>query len=137
MLCPTCQKDARRFGTNRNGTQRYQCTECRRTFTPRGPRPLGDQRSPKTLPNSRFSSFGCVASARAHGLNPHICIVTGRLFGPALANRFARLPAWNRLGTAHNSSLMAAGSNENRPVRVQLERGLQVTVMDKTSTKHR
>ncbi len=33
MLCPTCQGSTRRFGQNRNGSQRYRCDACRRTFT--------------------------------------------------------------------------------------------------------
>lgn len=44
MQCPTCQTEARKFGKNRNGSQRYQCLACRRTFTPAGDRPLGDMR---------------------------------------------------------------------------------------------
>lgn len=44
MRCPTCQEVARRFGRNRNGTQRYQCLTCRRTFTPVARRPLGSMR---------------------------------------------------------------------------------------------
>jgi transposase-like protein/IS1 family transposase len=44
MQCPTCQTEARKFGKNRNGSQRYQCLACRRTFTPVGDRPLGDMR---------------------------------------------------------------------------------------------
>lgn len=33
MLCPFCEQTARRFGRNRNGSQRYQCLSCARTFT--------------------------------------------------------------------------------------------------------
>lgn len=44
MQCPACQAEARRFGRNRNGSQRYQCRDCRRTFTPEGDRPLGNMR---------------------------------------------------------------------------------------------
>lgn len=33
MLCPQCQSSTRRFGQNRNGSQRYRCDACRRTFT--------------------------------------------------------------------------------------------------------
>jgi transposase-like protein/IS1 family transposase len=46
MNCPTCQNESRRFGKNRNGTQRYQCPSCRRTFTPTEDRPLGAMRLP-------------------------------------------------------------------------------------------
>ena len=44
MRCPSCQNEARKFGTNRNGSQRYQCLECRTTFTPVDDRPLGAMR---------------------------------------------------------------------------------------------
>ena len=33
MKCPTCKNDGQRFGTNRNGSQRYRCVECWRTFS--------------------------------------------------------------------------------------------------------
>jgi transposase-like protein/IS1 family transposase len=33
MLCPTCQQEARRFGRNRNGSQRFVCNQCHKTFT--------------------------------------------------------------------------------------------------------
>ena len=44
MNCPTCQNEARRFGKNRNGSQRYQCLACKKTFTPAGDGPLGAMR---------------------------------------------------------------------------------------------
>ena len=44
MRCPSCQNEARKFGKNRNGSQRYQCTECKTTFTPVDDRPLGAMR---------------------------------------------------------------------------------------------
>lgn len=33
MNCPTCKAEAQRFGTNRNGSQRYRCVECKKTFS--------------------------------------------------------------------------------------------------------
>ena len=39
MLCPFCEVLARRFGRNRNGSQRYQCLTCGRTFTDEGTAP--------------------------------------------------------------------------------------------------
>ncbi len=33
MLCPTCQNEARFFGSNRSGSRRYRCDECRKTWT--------------------------------------------------------------------------------------------------------
>ena len=44
MLCPTCQTDARKFGRDRDGNQRYQCQTCRKTFADRPARPLGEMR---------------------------------------------------------------------------------------------
>ena len=46
MLCPTCQVEARKFGKDRDGNQRYQCQTCRKTFSDRPARPLGDMRLP-------------------------------------------------------------------------------------------
>lgn len=40
MLCPLCQGETRRFGRNRNGSQRYRCNACRRTFTDEVTRPV-------------------------------------------------------------------------------------------------
>lgn len=33
MTCPTCKNEAQRFGTNRNGSQRFRCIECKKTFS--------------------------------------------------------------------------------------------------------
>lgn len=33
MTCPTCKAEAQRFGTNRNGSQRFRCVECKKTFS--------------------------------------------------------------------------------------------------------
>jgi len=33
MKCPTCKNDCQRFGTNRNGSQRFRCVECKKTFS--------------------------------------------------------------------------------------------------------
>src|SRR5690349_17382447 len=46
MLCPFCEESARRFGRNRNGSQRYQCLACRRTFTDEDTRPTDRRRLP-------------------------------------------------------------------------------------------
>ena len=43
MFCPICQGGTRRFGWNRNGSQRYRCDVCRKTFTDEQTRPQ-DQR---------------------------------------------------------------------------------------------
>jgi transposase-like protein len=47
MLCPICSRTARRFGRNRNGTQRWHCPECNRTFT------VGDGRDNRRVPEER------------------------------------------------------------------------------------
>ncbi len=44
MQCPTCQSEGRKFGKDRDGNQRFQCTACRKTFSDRPARPLGDMR---------------------------------------------------------------------------------------------
>lgn len=46
MQCPTCQSEARRFGRDRYGNQRYQCQVCRKTFSDRPDRPLDEMRLP-------------------------------------------------------------------------------------------
>ena len=33
MTCPTCKAEGQRFGTNRNGSQRFRCTACRKTYS--------------------------------------------------------------------------------------------------------
>lgn len=44
MQCPTCQAEARKFGKDRDGNQRYQCLTCKKTFSDRPARPLGEMR---------------------------------------------------------------------------------------------
>lgn len=44
MQCPTCQSEARKFGRDRYGNQRYQCLVCRKTFSDVPARPLGEMR---------------------------------------------------------------------------------------------
>jgi len=40
MQCPLCEGSTRRFGRNRNGSQRYRCDVCARTFTDEVTRPV-------------------------------------------------------------------------------------------------
>lgn len=47
MLCPLCQGPTRRFGHNRNGSQRYRCDVCRKTFTDEDTRPVDRRRLPR------------------------------------------------------------------------------------------
>jgi len=46
MLCPKCQSQPRKFGKNRNGTQRFRCNACKFTFTDESTKVLGDIRLP-------------------------------------------------------------------------------------------
>jgi transposase-like protein/IS1 family transposase len=46
MQCPTCQNEARKFGKDRHGNQRYQCQTCRKTFSDRPAKPLDEMRLP-------------------------------------------------------------------------------------------
>src|SRR5438128_467097 len=46
MRCPICQTEARRFGKDRYGNQRFQCQECRKTFSDRPAKPLPEMRLP-------------------------------------------------------------------------------------------
>jgi len=39
MLCSICHESTRRFGKNRNGSQRYRCDTCKKTFTDESTRP--------------------------------------------------------------------------------------------------
>jgi transposase-like protein/IS1 family transposase len=47
MLCPVCSNESRRFGRNRNGTQRWHCALCNRTFT------VGDGRDLRRVPEDK------------------------------------------------------------------------------------
>ena len=40
MQCPTCKNEARKFGKDRDGNQRFQCLACRKTFSERRARTL-------------------------------------------------------------------------------------------------
>jgi transposase-like protein/IS1 family transposase len=44
MQCRTCQTEARKFGKDRYGNQRYQCPACRKTFSDRPAKPLDEMR---------------------------------------------------------------------------------------------
>ena len=41
MTCHTCGTECRKFGKHRNGLRRFQCPQCRRTFTEPHDEPLG------------------------------------------------------------------------------------------------
>jgi transposase-like protein/IS1 family transposase len=44
MRCPHCQGETRRFGRNRNGSRRFRCDACRKTFTDESTRPVDRRR---------------------------------------------------------------------------------------------
>jgi transposase-like protein/IS1 family transposase len=45
MVCPKCESErVKRFGKNRNGSQRYRCLDCKKTFTEEQLKPLGSMR---------------------------------------------------------------------------------------------
>src|SRR5436305_2209311 len=46
MDCATCQTECKKFGKTREGHQRYRCRTCRKTYSERPERPLGDMRLP-------------------------------------------------------------------------------------------
>ena len=47
MTCHSCQAaNAKKFGKDRRGNQRYRCRTCRKTFSERPSRPLGAMRLP-------------------------------------------------------------------------------------------
>jgi transposase-like protein/IS1 family transposase len=46
MQCPSCQNEARKFGTDRKGNQRFQCLTCRKTFSDRPANPLDEMSLP-------------------------------------------------------------------------------------------
>jgi transposase-like protein len=47
MVCPHCQSEnVKANGKHRNGTQRFKCRDCKKTFTENRVRPLGSMRLP-------------------------------------------------------------------------------------------
>lgn len=46
MLCTTCENKMRKFGKNRNGSQRYRCNACKLTVTDVATRPVDRRRVP-------------------------------------------------------------------------------------------
>lgn len=44
MKCPTCESESWKFGKDRDGNQRFQCMACRKTFSERPARLLGNMR---------------------------------------------------------------------------------------------
>lgn len=46
MNCPACNTQAKKFGKDRRGLQRFRCPKCKKTFLEPHKRPLGDMRLP-------------------------------------------------------------------------------------------
>lgn len=46
ISCAHCAAPAKKFGKDRSGNQRFRCLTCRKTFSERPDRPLGDMRLP-------------------------------------------------------------------------------------------
>jgi transposase-like protein/IS1 family transposase len=46
VICPDCKGKCRRFGTHRNGLQRFRCADCLKTYTEAHAKPLGDMTVP-------------------------------------------------------------------------------------------
>lgn len=44
MLCPDCNSSCKKYGTHRNGLQRFRCKECGHTFTEHHEKLLGEMR---------------------------------------------------------------------------------------------
>lgn len=61
MVCHNCQLNARKNGKNRNGSQRWCCKPCKRTWTEDQDKPLGDMRLPVDKANMVLSMLveGC------------------------------------------------------------------------------
>src|SRR5262245_24829209 len=100
MNCPTCQSEARKFGRDRDGNQRYQCRSCRTTFADRPARPLGDMRisldKALVVLHHLVEGVSIRATMRLTGTNRNTIIDLLTLMGERceslLAGRINRLP---------------------------------------------
>ena len=101
MNCPRCQGSTRRFGFNRNGSQRYRCDSCHLTFTdeatrPRDGRRLSEDREVMAL---RHLLEGNSVRSTERLLEIHRDAFAGadapsELFWQAAAKQFARAAEW-------------------------------------------
>lgn len=100
MQCPACQTEARRFGKDRNGNQRFQCQACRKTFSDRPARPLGEMRLPldKAVMVIKLLTEGCSvrSTVRLSGVAKATVLallaVVGEKCADLMAQRFVGLP---------------------------------------------
>lgn len=100
MQCPQCQTEGRKFGRDRYGNQRYQCLTCRKTFSDRPARPLGEMRLPLdravevlTLMTEGVSVRAiCRVTGVAKDTVLALLEVVGRQVADMMERRFAGLP---------------------------------------------
>lgn len=100
MQCPTCKVDARKFGKDRKGNQRYQCPTCKKTVTDVPASPLGTMRIPmedavKCL-SMILEGVSLRASARLSGTNRQtiltLMIQVGRNCERMIDGRIVNMP---------------------------------------------
>ncbi len=103
MRCLFCQTEARKFGKDRDGNQRFQCLTCRKTFSERPARPLGSMRIDldKALVclHHLVEGVSIRATMRLTGTNRNTILDLLALVGPncerLLASRIKDLPVEN------------------------------------------
>ena len=100
VQCPTCQADARRFGRDRKGAQRFQCMTCKKTFAEPIAAPLGAMRLPMEdavrCLNMILEGVSIRATARLSGVNRStvldLVVMVGERCELMLAGRIKGLP---------------------------------------------
>jgi len=101
MNCQHCESaDTKKFGKDRNGNQRYRCLACKKTFSERHARPLGDMRLPldKALSVIQLLVEGCSIRSieRITGVEKrtilHLLEVVGERCEKLLADRIQNVP---------------------------------------------
>jgi transposase-like protein/IS1 family transposase len=103
MLCPTCQIEARKFGKDRSGNQRWQCKPCKTTWTEKPAALLDDMRLPldKALDAIRHLTEGCSVRSTsrlcgvAKGTVLSLLVCVGEKCEAFLADRLTRVKASN------------------------------------------
>src|SRR6476620_1578335 len=103
MLCPTCQVEARKFGRDRAGNQRFQCKPCGATFSDRSGALLDDMRLPldKALLCLRLLTEGnsIRATSRISGVAKgtvlSLLVTVGEKCEAFLSDRLTRVSATN------------------------------------------
>lgn len=100
MHCPTCQLECQRFGTNRNGSQRFRCPQCKKTYSVK----LEDRVQDSTIPLAKIEKVlqllleGCSvrAAERISGLHRDtilkLLVVAGQKCEDLLARLIVNVP---------------------------------------------